>query len=162
MHRDNVETPHTWSLTSLDLFRFSSSGFSCLSPLRTAGSEQLKSLKRLWKLLVKCSNTFLQFSSWQEGGETEEWGAVRAGKRTGWIWSLAFTKPTVQKRPCGRLWQLPFMLHCTGLYSAKLLRCGKRYWSFQSILFCSSKTDWLGGFASFLPTASCIFTLETG
>lgn len=87
---------------------------------------------------------------------------VRAGKGTGGIQeqSLAVTQQ-LQKRPWGRAWQLPFMFHYTGPYSsANLPRCGKRYWNFQSSsLFCSSKTDWFGVFASFLPTASCIFTL---
>lgn len=88
---------------------------------------------------------------------------VRTGTGTGGIQeqSSAVTKPVAQRWPWGRVWQLPFMLHYTGPYpSAKLPRCGKRYWNFQSSgLFCSSETGWFGDFASFLPTASCIFTL---
>lgn len=126
-HRDNPGTPHTRNLTAFDLFRFSSSGFNCLAPLGTAGSEQLKPLKRLWKLPAKCSGVSLQFSSCRREGRLRDEGAVTVGKGTWGIdeLSLAIVKPAALKRHWGRVWQLP--LHAS-LHRALLFCRASQMW----------------------------------
>lgn len=166
--RDNLRTPHTWNLTSLDLFRFSSSGFNCVAPLGTAGSELLKPLKGLWKLLPKYSGVSLWFSSWQEGGQAEEWGSSysrKGDRRNRWAkfgcCETSSSKKTLRK-------SLAAPPSCLITQGTVLLQgfpdVGKFTEALEAAVYSVLPRQFDLGFLQFglgfLPTAPCILTLS--